>query len=220
MSRTLKLVIPERGGTLNLPVCSLIMSVGFQRERRPTKAPATPWETTAASLADEAPVATDKAPLDDFSDEEGDGYAEYNVTITDRRTGKPEVRRSRIDQKTDPSDEVQALNDAYHRRGFDVTTAMRTAQQPVAAPPVATPEPEPSLVPVLWFQVPNTEEVGFDADAWPKADVEVEVVPTGSSPRLANMVFVGTLQRPQRQRPDMDAVFHIFVQRSEFITIR
>ena len=199
MSRTLKSLIPERGGIISLPVCALILSVGFQRER--ARDHVVPAEDVTAPGTDNLAKPSGIAPHT------------YHVTLTDRRSNMTEKRTVLVDADMDPSDAAEFINTHYAERGFDV--ALDAPAVPIVAPTV-----DAKLVPVVWYEVPDTGELGFDEEAWPKVDVLFEVVPTGASSRNSMSVFIGTLQRPQREDPTKDATFHIYAHASDFIRFR
>ena len=73
--------------------------------------------------------------------------------------------------------------------------------------------------PVIWFEEPDLEKVGYEPEAWPTVDVVFDVVPTGNEVK-DNMVFVGTVQRPRRSDPTRYSVVHVYMNRSKFINFR
>ncbi len=219
MTRVLKSLIPERGGTVMLPVCAKPVSVGFQRERRSAPIVGVP------SVDPSWPV-DQVDPGHDPSD-----LARFVVRMTDMRTGTQVQHVAVAPLGFDEVDADGVFNEAasyYGSRGycdFQVTPCAPSAPDDHGiAPPAA------NLVPVLWWEEPCLDSVDGDAEGmefvgvdendyasrWPKACVELFVVPTGE-PAPRNAVFMGTLQRPQRQDPSRDAVFHIYILRTSLL---
>jgi len=220
MPRTYKTLIPEQGGSIDLPVCAKILSVGFQRERK----------TSVQPLID------DGRPAQQDFGADGPGDLRLCVMLEDLRTHA----FTSVVVTADSGDSLDSIRDlvcAHYRNigyvvkqvwPFDTPTPALSAGSAAPAPVIIG---EPSLVPVLWWEEPDfDEEDGALADVtmpgvedgvayeerWPRVDVHIAVVPTGSATDTT-FRFVGTLQRPQRQDPTKDATFHIYVKQTPFI---
>lgn len=209
MARLLKLTIDDRdGGVLTLPAFARILSVGFQKRRDAPKAPdiGTP----------QTPVRDDNIPKDTVPGEDDEVLVHFTVELKDNRSGVLERRNVDVDAGPDAENDVRIY---YRTRGFEVVTLTQVQTPADAAVCKQAKPPSAPPVPVLWFEAPEVTALGVSPETWPMVKVAAFVVPTGrSAPNDA--VFIGTLQRPAARNSDLDAVFHIYVERSDFLIFK